>query len=221
MTSSRFTKDDLSRPWILPRSTYLDLKGVHEPWIAEISPAQYAGMSDRQKKAYDKKRSAEWKASGDCEIEFARAVIEAYDQDKFSKEDAKLSDDAHHIIIMELIERDKQKAKDLLNRIILNNRIKTKNDVKVGSKVFSVVFGYGIVKTINKKTIKIHVKRDYMEFDQNIDPKFLQWLSHDDLMEKARKNKKCKDYQNCLRNEEVLGLLKECERCLEVEDVKL
>jgi hypothetical protein len=53
---------------------YRSIMGIHQPWIGEISPVQYARMSDRAKRAYDEKRHREWSASAEGAAQWQRMV---------------------------------------------------------------------------------------------------------------------------------------------------
>lgn len=44
--------------WLVSASKFLADRGVHEPWIAEVSGHQLAAMSKRGRAAYEEKRRA-------------------------------------------------------------------------------------------------------------------------------------------------------------------
>ena len=71
-------KLDVSRPWTMNGSMWLSAHNIHEPWIAEISPMQYARMGKAAKARYDKKRNQEWEAASKGKAEWAKAVFDAH-----------------------------------------------------------------------------------------------------------------------------------------------
>lgn len=63
--------------WDMHPGHYLHKKGVHDPWIMEISPMQYAGLSGRGKREYDAKRDREWSGAAAAKQEWRALVQEA------------------------------------------------------------------------------------------------------------------------------------------------
>jgi hypothetical protein len=172
-------KEMLKTPWFTNPSHYLFLLGVHEPWIMEISPTQYARMSEREKIRYDKKRNEEWQASADAKKEYADLVYKAYKEGKFDINDPKVHPEARSAAIMRVISSEKAAREAAFQDASRKNRITDAKDVEVGMRVYSIMCTqYG--KVIKKIKGSIHIDfgngKVYRE-----NARQLQWLSYDDL----------------------------------------
>lgn len=185
LEEARLAKKDLKKPWTINGSQWMAIQNIHEPWIAEISPIQYARMSKRAQAAYDKKRSAEWQASGDAKQTWEKAVIDAYNKGKFNINDRDVHRDAKSAISSGKIRAKESNKKAKIEKAHTSNRISSTSEVKVGDRVYYIIYRkYADVVKVNKKTVRI-------KFDDGSaitkDPNMLQWLSHNDVESQAVK----------------------------------
>jgi hypothetical protein len=97
------------KPWEFSASGWLSYTGVHEPWIAEISPWQYQHLSERGKRQYDIKRSGEWETSTRAKSEWRRLVGEAYEKGEITEQTPGLSEEAKTAIFWYKEEKEKQR----------------------------------------------------------------------------------------------------------------
>lgn len=172
--------------WTMSASAYLSKIGVHEPWIAEISPAQYAGMSKRAKAQYDKKRAAEWQASADAKAEWQRLILEAYHAGTITLETPGLHPDAKNAITGGLVKEREAATKQALAEATERNNITSVDDVKVGDTVWNLMLRrYGIVFKIFKRSVRLQFaevlpgRKPTNEVTSNVGE--LQWQSYDDM----------------------------------------
>jgi len=172
-------KELLKTPWFTNPSHYLFLRGVHEPWIMEISPTQYARMSEREKIRYDKKRNEEWQASADAKNEYANLVYKAYQEGKFDINDPKVHPEARSAAIMKQLSSEKAARAEAFKEAQRRNRITDAKDVEVGATVFSIMRSkYG--KVVKKIKGSIHIDFGNGNIGRE-NAKQLDWLSYNDL----------------------------------------
>lgn len=168
-------------PWAMNAREYQRIMGVHEPWIAEISPAQYAGMSKREKKWYDEKRAKEWKASADIKAEWREKVTEAYKKGVIDLNAPNLSEDAKSVIIHYDIEQDRVEFETILNEVRKQSTIRSMDEITVGDSVFFIMTrNYHTVVKKHKKTVKL-------DNEMNVEPYSIRRLSTDDEYREALK----------------------------------
>ncbi len=168
------------KPWQMSASEYQIMLGVHEPWIAEISPWQYASMSKRQQKAYEKKRLAEWTASAEAKKLWRDKVIAAFDAGEINLDMLGLHPDAREAIRLELVfraaeveERSKQNALDV-------NRIASIDEVEVGDQVWSIMYRhYGTITRKFRVCVRMLLDNG---FPCTEPIRALQWQSYDDVV---------------------------------------
>lgn len=171
-------EDNKVNPWEMSASQWLTHKKIHEPWIAEISPYQYAKLSDRAKRQYDEKRNKEWGEANKGKEEWAKKVYEAYKAGKF-----KLGDKNVHSDVSIVLSRENENIKkESFDDAVKNNHIKDLSSIKVGDKVFHVIYRrYGIVTKVGKKSIGL-------KFEDNTTVKakagLIDHYSYNDLQEK-------------------------------------
>ena len=157
-------------------SMYLSQQSIHEPWIGEIAPSQYAGMSQRQKDAYDKKRSDQWNTASQGRQEWASKLMEAYDTKQISLSTPGIHPAAVSAIKQELIARDERATKAAIDSALEDNRIKSISDLNKGDKVYSILYRRaGMVEKVNPKSARIDFGIDAQgkPFKTSMDPTFL------------------------------------------------
>ena len=166
-------------PWQMTPSQYQARKGVHQPWIAEISPFQHAGMSKRQKRTYDTKRAAEWQASADVKTKWQQEVLEAYERGEFTLDDIPFESEAHTAIWYVLEDRRKAQVEQALNDAQRLSIIHSVNDLEIGDRVYDLMCGmYGTVTRKHKVSVRVKFSNGW-EFKENV--KALQWLHYNEL----------------------------------------
>jgi hypothetical protein len=169
-------------PWMIGPETYQAWRGVHQPWIAEISPFQMGEMSKRQKAAYQKKRSAEWKASGDCKAEWADRVEAAYRLGLIDQSTPGLPKETQDCLFWIIDANEKAAAKEKRDRQLEDNQIKDLSELQAGMRVFCPIYQYGVVIKINRKTAKVRFKGCSSEFwDTNLTVNMLQRQKSTDI----------------------------------------
>lgn len=148
--------DVRAMPWKFGAAAYQAALGVHQPWIAEISPMQYAHMGKSQKAAYDKKRSAEWDASAAVKQEWRAAVAAAYQSGEFDPKDADVHPEA--VAVAREADRAKADAEAKVVRAVKNreNAITDAKQVKVGDRVWLVIQrAYAEVLKVSTKSVVV------------------------------------------------------------------
>jgi hypothetical protein len=142
-------------PWMYTASGFLAAVGVHEPWIAEISPMQMGLMSKRAKKAYQEKRDKEWDVSSKAKQEWARSVVVAHKAGKFDKNTPGVSQEALEAVRIEKVRRREKKTKQTVEQARKANQITDLSQVKVGMKIHHVAMGGGEVVKVSKKSLRM------------------------------------------------------------------
>lgn len=152
---ARLTQEQVqAEPWKYSASAYQAVMGVHQPYIAEISPMQYAHLSKRGKAQYDAKREHDWDASAACKAEWRRLVIEAHDASRFHYKDADVEPEAKHAVIGERIDRDKKAKRAAIDAALADNKITDVSQLKVGDRIFDMAGGWhGTVTKVNKVSV--------------------------------------------------------------------
>lgn len=147
--------------WTISASAYQASKGVHQPWIAEISPWQYANMSKRGKARYDERRSREWQASADCKGDFARECVEAYDRGEIVVDGGRwfdhpdLSRDAKDAIWGEVLAREKRAKQATLDKASAGN-VPSLETLRIRDTVYDLLCGrYGKVVKLHRITVRL------------------------------------------------------------------
>lgn len=142
--------------WKIGRDAFQARMGVHRPWIAEISPAQYAGMSKRAKAAYDTKREREWEASANCAQAYEQLCFAAFEADNGILTHADLHPDAKRAIMTEINRRTKEDAQARFRRAQVWNTLEVINQVKPGDRIYTLLYGryVTVVKTF-KASVRV------------------------------------------------------------------
>jgi hypothetical protein len=182
--------------WKISGSVYLAQNGIHQPYIAEISPYQYGSMSKRGKTQYDAKRREEWNIAGRGKRAWGEQVMEAYDAGKFTLDDPEVHPDAKsHVRAIQAarMEHDFQKRFAAASRL---NRFTYETDVRVGDRVYCLIGGfYTTVTKVNRKSVRIESRfkgnnvidgYTYNDADYTIDKCGLQWLHYNELQHAVR-----------------------------------
>jgi hypothetical protein len=179
--------DQLAKPWTITPDRYQHLIGVKQPWLAEISPMQYGLLGKRQKEAYDKKRAAEWEASGAAKDEWRGKVISAWDAGIIDSHSPELHPEAKTAITMEKIHRGKAAKEANLQAAQRTNEITSVDQVEVGDRVFDLMSGkYGKVTKKNKTSVVFEQEAGgYNPGPRKVDARGLRWKSYTDLQAEA------------------------------------
>jgi len=180
--------------WKMTPDQYQSIKGIHQPWIAEISPAQFAGLSKRQKGEYEAKRSKEWQASADVKAEWRNKVVAAHERGEFSLDDPNITKEAKDAIRSAIRIEEESRSKAALQQAHKENQIKSVDEIKEGDRVFDLmVRQYGIVKKKFKNSVKLELEKEIpiglgrVSKDLTVNARELQWQSFDDLQESLKK----------------------------------
>lgn len=177
------SKLDISKPWTMNGSMWLSAKGIHEPWMFEISPFQYARMSKSQKNAYDKKRNKEWNDSSKGKEEWANAVYDAFKNKEFDLNDKDVHPDAIDAAKIGKVIEDKAEKEAALKKALKENRIMDASVLEKGDKVFSVIYRrYGQVVKTGKKSVSVDMGGGNI---MKIKAGLMDWLDYNDLKNKV------------------------------------
>ena len=127
-----------ARPvWQLTRDGYQYARGVHRPFIAEVSALQLQRMSGRARRAYEERRRGEWDASAQCAADYAAEVCAAFDGGAFKLDDPALSPDARTVIVRRQLDADAARVKAAVQAAEEINRAAGLSAV-VGDTVFDL-----------------------------------------------------------------------------------
>jgi len=157
--------------WELNPSMYLSQQNIHEPWIAEIAPTQYARLSKRAKAEYDQKRHREWDASAKGKSEWKGGVWQAFKEGKFDLNTPNVSRETKDIII--LMEAKRKEAEISAERTkIYHNFLRDTNtnfsrfdQLKPGDRVWnSMSPAYYKVIKVNPKSVRVETEQLYAPF---------------------------------------------------------
>ena len=177
---------DTSKPWAITSSQYLTAKKIKEPWIAEISPMQYARMSKSQKNQYDKKRSQEWGAAAKGRAEWRKEVIDAHSKNQFAIRDPDVTPEARSAVLQKAIDDKASYKKEIQDKAHKENQIFDFSALKKGDMVWDIgTRKYGKVVKISKKMIRVEDPREPQ--GRRIGLRWATWLSPDDLNNKVKK----------------------------------
>lgn len=189
MTTATKSKE----PWEMSASQYQLSIGVHQPWIAEISIPQYAGLSKRAKREYDAKRAKEWQASADAKTEWRNKVMEAYDKGIITKNTPNLHPDARSAITLALIAKEKQQKETTFDKAYAENHIKSISELNVGDRVYDIMTrSYGKVEKTFKNSVRIRLDEPLryagkVDETLTVNVRQLQRKSYDDLKAEIEK----------------------------------
>lgn len=182
-TAPQASPPAIEKPWTMSSAQYQHQRGVHQPWIAEISPFQYTNLPKNQKRQYDAKRALEWDASAACKEEYAAAVVAAHAAGAFKETDADVSEDAERAIYYARLEVDEAAKKEALRVALEKNRVHIE-DVKVGDVLFAVLGGgYVVVAKIFKHGLRVRNVKDATMKLFLVDSRACQWLHYNEVEE--------------------------------------
>lgn len=169
------TDKRLEEPWKYTASGYLAATGVHEPWIAEISPMQMGLMGKQAKRRYQAKRAKEWDASAKAKQEWADAVLAAYEAGEFDEDTPGVNPAALEAVRLEGERRRKSEFAQTVKEARAKNNIRDLSQVKIGMKIYHIAMGCGEVVKVNKKSLRM--KLDSGMGVAKVYPGMLTWLS--------------------------------------------
>lgn len=179
---------EIKKPWEMTPYQYQAMKGIHQPWIAEISPFQFSRMSERQKKQYEAKRSVEWQASADVKIEWKNIVIDAYEKGLFTLDDPNILKEVKDAIQYALRKKAEEKLKESFEQAWKENSIKSMDEVKIGDRVFDIMTRrYGTIDKKFKNSVKLRLEEpitvgpNKQSTEMTVNVRQLQRKSFDDL----------------------------------------
>lgn len=171
--------------WTMNASQYQLLKGVHQPWIAEISPMQYAYLSKRGKSAYDAKRTREWDASTECKQDYANEVIEAFKSGSFALSDPDASEDAKRVIYNHMRDSAENARSAALQSALKENRILSASELAIGDRVFHLMYGRYVTVT---KLLKVSARvKDASNKEFLVKAGMLQFWQYNDVNDRSDK----------------------------------
>jgi len=156
----RITKEDVNKePWVYSPSQYQFAHNVHEPWVGEISPWQYANLGKRAKAEYDRKRSKEWSDSMAIKGEWSDKVIKAFREGLISPNSPDISKDAGSLIYRQITSDREEKEKREEATKEASRIIRSPKEVKVGDFIDTTMYGKGLkVVKINPKSLVVQGK---------------------------------------------------------------
>jgi hypothetical protein len=172
----------LAQPWTVGPDAYQYALDVKQPWIAEISPMQYAMMGKAAKAAYDKKRSGEWEASGKAKDAWRAAVVAAFAAGQFAKDDPTVHPDARREVLHARMAADQATAAQGKAEKDKANGITRSDQLKVGDRVWDPMYrGYVVVKKISAKSVQVEHKFGVGKITMSDKVPQLMWKSPADL----------------------------------------
>lgn len=181
-------KTDRTKPWEMSASAFQARLGVPQPFIGEISPMQYANLSNRGQRQYDEKRRREWGASAQAKSGWREKVIGAFQSGEISLETPGLHPEARGAILSYQIQQEKEERQERINRALNENRISSCDELSVGDRVYSNILGrYVEVTKVNKKSVRIKFRARRFgtgtleDSEIREDPRLLQWRSSFDI----------------------------------------
>ena len=96
--------------WQIAAVAWKGVRGIHTPWIAEVSPMQLGAMNGRTRRAYDERRRAEWDASAEGHAAWRAEVMAAFDAGAFTLDHPELHREARDAVRRALFARSKRAA---------------------------------------------------------------------------------------------------------------
>lgn len=159
------------------RAHWKAMRGVHAPWVGEVSGVQYGLMSAAARRRYDAQRRAEWQASADASDDYARACVEAYDADPTVFDRA--SQDAREAIRFELARRAARDRASRMTALTAENA--DLSTVRDGDLVWWLVGNYEVrVVRVLRASLRVALRNGR---EVRVDRRECRWLHHNDLVE--------------------------------------
>lgn len=140
--------------WQTSAEAWKRARGVHTPWIAEVSPMQLGMMSPRQRAAYEKRRSAEWSASATEYAAWRVEVVAAFDAGAFTLATEGAHYDAREVVRVEFARRRERAAKEAADAVRAAAMADhwTRETATPGALAWVQVYGWMRVRRCNEKT---------------------------------------------------------------------
>ena len=170
--------------WQMNASEYQSSIGVKQPWIAEISPYQFANLSKRAKAEYEANRRLEWQASADAKAEWRDKVMQAYDKGEITLDTPGLHDEVKRAIRSELQARDEAVIEAAIDKATKENDISSVDEVEPGDKVYDLMLGR-YVDIVKKFKSSVRVK-DAKGEEFTVKVRELRWKHYNDLEEAVK-----------------------------------
>jgi hypothetical protein len=185
-------------PWEMSSSQWLSVNKIHEPWIGEISPMQYSKLSNRAKKEYDIKRNKEWALANKGKEDWRNEIYLAYKSGKFKLEDKGLNPEVINAVKQKESSEMQEKKQQSFEDAVKNNKISNVSEVKMGDRVFHIIYRqYGVINKIGKNTVSLVLSNgDKMK----VKPSLLNRYSYSDLQNKYGVNKSMQNAVTLLSN---------------------
>ena len=143
--------------WQTTPEAWKSARGIHTPWIAEISPHQLASLPASQRRAYDAKRRREWDASAEGYAAWLAEVMAAYDAGAFDPRDLRIPRAVSEAVGIERVRRaaaaEKQAAEAARAAVLADHW--TRETVKVGDAVWHFIYRWMRVRRVNRETVTL------------------------------------------------------------------
>src|SRR4030066_614639 len=185
-------------PWEMSSSQWLSVNKIPEPWVGEISPMQYSKLNNRAKKEYDIKRNREWALASKGKEDWRNKIYSAYKSGKFKLEDKGLNLEVINAVKQKSSEVQEKKQQQSFEEAEKSNKISDVSEVKMGDKVFHIIYRkYGVINKIGKNTVSLVLSNgDTIR----VKPSLLNRYSYSDLQNKYGVNK---SIQNAVLNTDL------------------
>lgn len=152
------TAPTLATPaWQTTPEAWKSLRGIHTPWIAEVSPMQLGLMRPNARKAYDEKRRREWEASAEGFRAWLAEAMAAFDARAFTLDHPDLHPAARDAIRTELVARAQraEAASAEARREAAFADHWTRETATVGAPVYHVIYRWMRVRRVNRETVTL------------------------------------------------------------------
>ncbi len=173
----------MTEAWEMSAGAYQASIGVHQPYIAEISPYQYGRLSKRGRRTYDDKRRQEWSLSAAAKAKWRDIVLAAYASGQFNLDHPRLHPEALSAILAHERRREEVARQEAHQRAMKANYILEPAAIQPGDTVFDVMCGkYGEVVKVFRKSAR--VKFDFPWDHERVikcEIRRLQWKHPNDL----------------------------------------
>lgn len=143
--------------WQCAAVAWKGVRGIHTPWIAEVSPMQLGAMNGRTRRAYDARRRAEWDASAEGHAAWRAEVMAAFDAGAFTLDHPELHREARDAVRSELVARAKRAAEEAeaARRRAVEDDHWTRETAKPGDPVWHILYRWMRVRRVNRETVTL------------------------------------------------------------------
>lgn len=160
----------------MTRAQWKCLRGIHTPWVGEVSGVQRSLMSGAAQRRYDAERRAEWQASADAATDYARLVIEAYDADESVL--GRASQDARDVIHGAISQRLAAARAERVRLLAVENE--DLSSVCRDDTVWWLVGNYPVrVTKVLRASLRVVVRGGR---EIRVDRRECRWLHHDGVL---------------------------------------